>query len=263
MNGNVWIRGGNMKACFMTDVGKVRSNNEDSGGIFRNKSKQVLAVVADGMGGHAGGEIASQLATQIVQDKWEKTEGFQTAANIEQWISETVSEANQIVYKESKEKADLEGMGTTLVLAACMEEFITVAHIGDSRCYLSNEGGLKQLTEDHSLVNELLRAGQISPDDAAYHPRKNVVSRALGTDKAVKTDIQTIGWEYGDKILLCSDGLTDKVHADELAEFLGKDEAISEIGEQLVDLANGRGGEDNISLAIVHYDWTARAGENE
>lgn len=250
-----------MEAYFVTDIGKVRSHNEDSGGIFYNKTRQILAIVADGMGGHSGGEVASQLATNLIQKKWEEQKGLKNPKEVEEWIRKNITKANEVVYQEAKKKEDLEGMGTTVVLAVATEEFVTIAHIGDSRCYLYNDEEFRQLTEDHSLVNELLRAGQISPDDAAYHPRKNVLSRALGTEAVVEGEIQTIVWEEGDKLLLCSDGLTSNVGDEELAEFMRK-EAIENVSEQLINLANERGGEDNISIALIHHGITARVGED-
>lgn len=252
-----------MEAYFITDVGKVRSHNEDSGGIFYNQANQVLAIVADGMGGHSAGEVASELATNFIQQKWEKEVQFQQATELEAWILETVKEANDVVYTEAKEQVEFEGMGTTVVLAACTDEFITIAHIGDSRGYLYNDGKLKQLTEDHSLVNELLRAGQISPDDAAYHPRKNVLVRALGTEAMTECEIQTIGWEVEDKLLLCSDGLTNKLMDAEIEDILSKQAVLQEIGEEMIGLANERGGEDNISIALIHHEQAVRAGETE
>lgn len=250
-----------MKAYFLTDVGQVRSHNEDSGGIFYNTNKQMLAVIADGMGGHQGGDIASELATNVIQKKWENASDINNPKILEDWITETINEANEVIYNQSKEKADLEGMGTTVVLVVCTEEFITIAHVGDSRCYIYQDEAMKQLTEDHSLVNELIRSGQISVQDAELHPRKNVLLRAVGTEESVNCEIQTIEWEAGSKLLLCSDGLTNKVSAQELKDHLSQTEAISEIGKSLIDLANERGGEDNISLIIVHYDSTSEAGE--
>lgn len=252
-----------MEARFLTDIGQVRSHNEDSGGIFYNADGQMLVVVADGVGGHKAGDVASQTTTKYLQQEWESNKGFSTPQKIEDWINETAEKANEAVYHKAKGNMDLEGMGTTLVLAVCLDELITVGHIGDSRCYIYKNDELKQITEDHSLVNELIRLGQISAADAAFHPRKNVVLRALGTEETVACDIQTMGWEKGNKLLLCSDGLTDKVNNEELKDFLSRSEQLSTVGEQLIDLANERGGEDNISLAIIDHDASSRAGENE
>lgn len=251
-----------MEARFLTDIGQVRSHNEDSGGIFYNADGQMLVVVADGVGGHKAGDVASQMATKHLQQKWESHEGLSTPQKIEDWINVAVTEANEAVYHKAKGDPDLEGMGTTIVIAVCMDEFITVAHIGDSRCYIYKNDELKQITEDHSLVNELIRLGQISTADAEFHPRKNVVLRALGTEATVACDIQTMEWEKGNKLLLCSDGLTDKVNNGELEDFLSRTEQLNIVGEQLINLANERGGEDNISLAIIHHEATSRAGEN-
>lgn len=250
-----------MQAHFLTDVGQIRSHNEDSGGIFFNKAGQMLAIIADGMGGHQGGEIASQLAIDLIQTQWESVTEFTSPKDLEDWITENVQETNETVYNQSKQKSDLEGMGTTIVLAVCMDEFITIAHIGDSRCYIYKNDEFKQITQDHSLVNELIRTGQISMDDAEFHPRKNVLVRALGTEPTVNCEIQTMEWENENKILLCSDGLSNKIADKELEDYIRKPEEISEIAKQLIDLANERGGEDNISLAIVHHGSSSRAGE--
>lgn len=252
-----------MKAHFQTDIGQVRSHNEDSGGVFYNQNGQLLAIVADGMGGHQAGDVASQMATTYIKEKWEKEAAFDSPIELESWIINAIKEANHTVYTESTEKADLEGMGTTVVIAVCTNEFITIAHIGDSRCYLFKDNTLRQITEDHSLVNELVRSGQISADDAEFHPRKNVLLRALGTEESVICDISTLEWEEGHKLLLCSDGLTNKITDEELRDFLSKSDDASAIGEELIALANKRGGEDNISLTIIHHEYAPRAGEEQ
>ncbi|GGA84196.1 Stp1/IreP family PP2C-type Ser/Thr phosphatase [Ornithinibacillus halotolerans] len=250
-----------MEGHFLTDRGQVRSHNEDSGGIFLNNDGQYLAIIADGMGGHQAGDVASRLATTILEDKWKKNDGIHTPDVAEEWLKQALLEANTSIYQHSLEKEDCQGMGTTIVVAVCTKEFITVAHIGDSRCYLYNEYSFKQITEDHSLVNALVQSGQISKDDALVHPRKNVVLKALGTSDTVEPDIQTINWEKGDKLLLCSDGLTDKVRDSELEEYLQSKNEIDKVGEKLVDLANERGGEDNVSLVILQHEATVEEGD--
>jgi PPM family protein phosphatase len=250
-----------MEGHFLTDRGQVRSHNEDSGGIFSNNDDQYLAIIADGMGGHQAGDVASEMATTILEEKWRKNNGVKSPEEAEEWLEKALIEANSSIFQRSKEKAECQGMGTTIVVAVCTDDFITVAHIGDSRCYLYNEFSFKQITEDHSLVNALVQSGQISKDDALVHPRKNVVLRALGTSELVEADIQTINWEDGDKLLLCSDGLTDKVLDGELEEFMKSTNQIDEVGKHLVDLANERGGEDNVSLIIIQHETSVEEGE--
>src|SRR5699024_266484 len=192
-----------MEAYFLTDIGQVRNNNEDAGGIFYNKADQLLAIIADGMSGHKGGEDASEIAKNIIKDNWKNLEKVDNPKMAEAWIEKTVNQANEAIYNKSKQTIDLEGMGTTVVLAVCTEEYVTIAHVGDSRCYVYAENELKQVTEDHSFVNELIRTGQISANDAELHPGKNVLSRVLGTDATVITEIQTMAWETGNKLLVC------------------------------------------------------------
>lgn len=250
-----------MEAYFLTDIGQIRNNNEDAGGIFHNKDDQLLAIIADGMGGHKGGEVASGIAADIIQDQWENLDKIENPKMAEAWIQEAVNQANEAIYNKAKETVDLEGMGTTVVLAVCTEEYVTIGHVGDSRCYIYSDKELKQVTEDHSFVNELIRTGQISVNDAEVHPGKNVLSRVLGTDPSVTCETQTLEWEIGNKLLVCSDGLTNKVTNQELKDSLSKQENVKEISNMLVNLANDRGGEDNISMAIVHYNSTGMAGE--
>lgn len=250
-----------MQGHFLTDRGQVRSHNEDSGGLYWNKTGQLLAIIADGMGGHQAGDVASQMATNLIENNWRESKTINTPEEAEKWLAETLTIVNQVVYEHSLNQEECKGMGTTVVIAICLDEFVTVAHIGDSRCYIYNEHGFKQITEDHSLVNALVQSGQISKDDAQYHPRKNVVLRALGTEDQVSSDITSISWEQGNKILLCSDGLTDKVMDEELSAFLQTQDQIDEIGKKMIQLANERGGDDNVSLVIVKHEFSAEAGD--
>lgn len=241
-----------MEGYFLTDCGKVREMNEDAGGVFFNKAKQCLAIVADGMGGHQAGEIASDLAVRTVRESYEKTKEFRSISDAEQWLDEMIIKMNEQVYNYALQDDNLKGMGTTVVLSLCTKEFVIIGHVGDSRCYLWNdETHLSQITSDHSLVNELVKTGQISAVDAEEHPRKNVLIKAVGTDMTITPDIKTIEWKGNDRLLLCSDGLSNKVTDDELAEALKSMDRIDETANQLIELANERGGEDNITLAIV------------
>ncbi|WP_099158044.1 Stp1/IreP family PP2C-type Ser/Thr phosphatase [Virgibacillus ndiopensis] len=250
-----------MKGQFLTDRGQIRSHNEDSGGIFYNRDGQLLAIIADGMGGHQAGDVASEMATSIVQKKWIASDELHSPEETEEWLTKTVVEMNKTIYDHSLQSEECQGMGTTAVIAICTEEFVSTAHVGDSRIYIYNENGFKQVTEDHSLVNELVRSGQISKEDAEHHPRKNLILKALGTEENVIADIQSIGWEHGDRLLLCSDGLTNKVSDEELSNFIKLDNDINETAKKMIDLANELGGEDNISLIIVQHDAPQEEGE--
>ncbi|MBN8199536.1 MULTISPECIES: Stp1/IreP family PP2C-type Ser/Thr phosphatase [Bacillaceae] len=249
-----------MKAVFMTDQGKVRQHNEDNGGIYVNSKGQRLAIVADGMGGHRAGDVASEMTLTSLKGFWDETDDFQTAEEAEGWLLKHIAEVNTILYEHSKENEQCEGMGTTVVAAICTDRFATIANIGDSRCYILNESGFQQLTEDHSLVNELVRSGQITKEDAEHHPRKNVLLRALGTEAAVEMDIKTIIFEEGDLLLLCSDGLSNKVPVAEMSEILKSGRTLEEKAAVLIDQANDNGGEDNITLVIAEYDESNESG---
>jgi PPM family protein phosphatase len=241
-----------MKVAFRSDVGQVRSHNEDHGGFTHNKEGMLLAVVADGMGGHQAGDVASKMTIEILSAKWQETEGIKTPTSIESWLEAAITDVNAKLFEHSLNHSQCQGMGTTLVAVVCTSQFVTYAHIGDSRAYLMNEESFLQKTEDHSLVNELVRSGQITPLEAENHPRRNVLLRALGTERTVKVDIKTIEWDEGSFILLCSDGLSNKVKDEEMFQVLQKETNLEEKVTQLITTANERGGEDNISVALVY-----------
>jgi PPM family protein phosphatase len=245
-----------MKAVFQTDRGRVRLHNEDAGGVFRNKDGYRLAIVADGMGGHRAGDVASEMTITALKAEWEAASGITRAGDAESWLQEQIKKVNLLLLDHATNNSECDGMGTTIVAAVITDTFATIANIGDSRGYLLNESGFKQITEDHSLVNELVRSGQISREDAEHHPRKNVLLRALGTEKTVAMDIKTIIFEEGDILLLCSDGLSNKVNDAEMMEILQNDENLQQKAGTLILLANENGGEDNITLAIVEFSET-------
>ncbi|MFC3040283.1 Stp1/IreP family PP2C-type Ser/Thr phosphatase [Virgibacillus xinjiangensis] len=250
-----------MKGTFLTNTGRVRSHNEDAGGIFHNAAGQCLAVIADGMGGHKAGDVASRMATSLLEKKWAESSLFTKPDQTEEWVAQAVEEINQAIFTKSQENKECQGMGTTIVITIFVDDFVTIAHIGDSRCYRIQDGTFKQVTEDHSLVNALVQSGQISKEEAQHHPRKNVVLKALGTESDVSADIKTLSLESGSIYFLCTDGLTDKVMDEEIADsFLSRDD-LTDIGERLINVANDRGGEDNISLIILHHDNASKAGD--
>jgi protein phosphatase len=249
-----------VETFYLSDRGKVRQHNEDCVGVFENEAG-VLAVVADGMGGHLAGDVASQMTINTFKSLWEQVKSVDSPRDAEAWFIEKVAEVNKAVYEHSLSNPECQGMGTTIVAAIVTSSFATIGHIGDSRCYLLNNSGYKQVTQDHSLVNELVRSGQITKEDAEHHPRKNVLLRALGTEPSVELDVSTIEFESDDILLLCSDGLSNKISDEEMQEQLLKSEPLSEKAKTLVQLANNNGGEDNITLIIIKKKAIHELGE--
>src|SRR5699024_721884 len=168
-----------METAFQTDRGKIREHNEDSGGLFYNDTEWVLAIVADGMGGHQAGDVASTLALGFMKENWENTLEIDSIQAAEDWLHETIKQTNAYILSYAQKHPECRGMGTTIVVALCSSESVIVSHVGDSRGYVLSESGFLQLTSDHSLVNELVRQGEISEEEATVHPQKNVVLQAL------------------------------------------------------------------------------------
>ncbi|WP_066194026.1 MULTISPECIES: Stp1/IreP family PP2C-type Ser/Thr phosphatase [Gracilibacillus] len=248
-----------MKYVFQTDKGKVRELNEDAVDVLTNEN-QLLAIVADGMGGHQAGDVASHLAVETVTVHWKELTDSLGEHNVKGWLKDTITKVNNLVYHTAQTDASYQGMGTTLVVAVCTKAAITIGHIGDSRAYLINQTGLQQVTNDHSLVGELVRKGQLSAEDAQVHPQRNIILKALGTEEDLVPDIYQKTWEEQEQLLICSDGLTDKVDDQELYDILMNNE-VKQASEILIQLANDRGGEDNITLTIVKNE-DAEVGES-
>ena len=235
-----------LRAAARTDVGMRRSANEDA---FALAPKLGLFVVADGMGGHVAGQVASRLAARsllqaVVSEREAALEPCER-------LQRAVAHANQEVFRTASAKPELEGMGTTLVAALVRGEQLGLVHVGDSRAYLSRAGELRQLTRDHTLVNELERRGELGPGEASDHPQRHVLTRALGVRRQVEADLCELTLTSGDALLLCSDGLTQHVSDAELAERLGSGGPPDEDCEALIELANSRGGEDNVTVALL------------
>ncbi|MBU9712466.1 Stp1/IreP family PP2C-type Ser/Thr phosphatase [Evansella tamaricis] len=242
-----------MDAVFRTDVGQVRPHNEDDGAFAIGENGLLLALVADGMGGHQAGDVASKMTKEYLLSKWQEMNTVFSPKEAEKWLEDSIHEVNEHIFTHSKENVQCEGMGTTLVAAICSDQFVTVAHVGDSRIYMKTSAGLKQMTADHSLVGELVRSGQITEDEAMHHPRKNVILRALGTEESIKVDVNTIDWDPGSYLLLCSDGLTDKLSDHEIDEELSKDVSLEMMADRLIEMANERGGEDNVTITLLRH----------
>jgi protein phosphatase len=220
-----------------TDIGRVRERNEDSILIA-----PPLYVVADGMGGHRGGQVASRVALETLESLASQGSGT---------LPENVHGANKAVWDRSVEDERLAGMGTTLTGAQIDGASALIAHVGDSRAYLLRDGELRQLTADHTLVARMVKSGEITEAEAEVHPHKNVLTRALGTDEQVEVDEDTITLIDGDRLLLCSDGLTGMVTEDQIQAILENSEKPQQAADRLVKAANRAGGIDNISVVVL------------
>jgi serine/threonine protein phosphatase PrpC len=220
-----------------TDPGRKRRRNEDAYVV-----KPPLFAVADGMGGPRAGEVASGLAAAAVK-------ASEAAGGGEEQVITLIQSANRSVYERSSEDASVSGMGTTMTVAVVDGRGVSIGHVGDSRAYLARGGTLEQLTEDHSLVSELVRAGKLSPEEAENHPQRSVITRALGTDPDVDVDAFTVDPEEGDIFLICSDGLTTMVGDETIAQVLDAHRGnLDRAAKELIRLANKAGGEDNITV---------------
>lgn len=240
-----------MEYAYLTDPGKVRSHNEDSVIIVKNKMNEVLMAVADGMGGHCGGEIASSIAISHIGKRFQDTSSVGEKEDAISFIKEIVSEANVLLYKYTNEHEESKGMGTTLVLAIITNEFLLFGNIGDSSGYVMKNNHLHKITNDHTLVSLLVQSGELTKEEAKDHPKKNVLLKALGATSTVEMDIFCVERDV-DGVLLCSDGLTNMLDDEQITKVL-LDDAISidDKMNKLIIKANNRGGNDNISIAYL------------
>lgn len=239
-----------MKAFSITDIGAKRKTNQDcvyceenAVGNFPN-----LFIVADGMGGHNAGDCASRTCIDSVVEKIAESSRKTPVSCIE----EAIFYANEKIYTMAQENTDLEGMGTTFVGAIILGDCLYVANIGDSRLYLLDDKEIRQITEDHSLVEAMIRNGEIERREARFHPNKNIITRAVGTAKQVEADFFEVELKPGNIILMCSDGLSNMMDDDDMMYIIRRyNEDIAAAGKELVEKANECGGKDNISLILI------------
>jgi protein phosphatase len=245
-------------AFGLTDVGRKRRHNEDA---YLIDEERGLFVVADGMGGHAAGEVASRITVESIQEYIAATEeehesswpfGFNSRVSLEgNRLTTAVEKANEKVMRAVQNRPELKGMGTTVVAALFDGDRATLVHVGDSRAYLFRDGELRRLTDDHSWVQEQVNAGILSEDEAKSHPLKNVVTRALGGAAHVSVDLIEVPVRAGDRYLLCSDGLTGMLPDEELYEHFRTAASIDATVRGLIEVANSHGGVDNITAILV------------
>lgn len=240
-----------MEYCYLTDPGKVRDHNEDSVAIVKNVNDEFLMAVSDGMGGHRGGEIASSIAINVITKRFSSMNKLRSKEETILWIRDVVAEANMEIYKYTKEHPESEGMGTTIVLAIMTSDYLLFGNIGDSSGFVIKNNKLHKITTDHTLVNLLVKSGELTEEEAKSHPRKNVLMRALGAVVDVEMDIFDITDEV-DGILLCSDGLTNMLTEEQIIKVLNEDHIGPDKLEKLIVKCNNRGGTDNISIAYLN-----------
>lgn len=242
-----------MEAAFKTHIGRVRQTNEDTGAIQLLKEGWIAAIVADGMGGHKAGDVASQMAVERIFAHLQELSFPMDIMEIENQVDSAIQIANQEIFRYAQNNPDCSGMGTTVVIAVVNEHGGVLAHIGDSRIYHWHEGKMNLLTNDHTLVNELLKNHQITPEEALTHPRRNIITRAVGTDEVVEADFFLVDWKEGDILLLCSDGLYGKVPQEEMERIL-QETVLEKAGGKLIHLALEAGGQDNITVALLKHN---------
>jgi PPM family protein phosphatase len=233
----------------ITDAGRRRRRNEDSFVV-----EPPLFVVADGMGGAQAGEVASRLAAAAFREYHEAD-----TLSAEERLVATIQEANRRIYERAREDTEVSGMGTTVTAALLEPAAIALGHVGDSRAYRIRDGRLEQLTQDHSLVADLMRSGRLTAEEAEAHPQRSVITRALGTDPEVDVDTFTVDAEAGDVFLVCSDGLTTMVEDEDILKTLDRADDLQSAAKALVKAANRSGGEDNITVVL----FSIEAGDPE
>lgn len=240
-----------IKAYAKTDIGKVREINQDDYHISNSLDEVQLYMLADGMGGYKGGEIASNQAIQsaksYIENNFKQIE--KDRDSIIQLLASSMEYANMVVYEKSKENKELEGMGTTLEIVLIYNNKAYIGHIGDSRIYRIRKSFIRKLTQDHSYVQKLVKDGEITPEQAEHHPKKNMLMKALGCNAFVEPDVMVKGFLKDDILVMCSDGLSNLVNQEEINNIAKGN--IEQAPKELVNLANVRGGYDNITVIVI------------
>lgn len=240
-----------MKSFYITDTGKVRSHNEDSVTIVKNASSEHLMIVADGMGGHRAGEVASSMVVTQIGSRFQKLSTIGTKKDAINWLRDNVKEINASIIKYSNEHPEAQGLGTTCVMALLTKDYLLFVNIGDSSGFVIKNGKLKKITKDHTLVNFLVETGDLTQEEAKNHPKKNVLMRALGASDQCEIDIFDVETDI-DAIMLCSDGLTNMLSFETIEKVLNEpDISVQDKLVKLIRKSNIRGGLDNISIALL------------
>ena len=242
-----------MKTFYLTDSGKVRSHNEDNLIIVKNKNNEYLMAVADGMGGHKAGEIASSIAINHLSSEYSLIDSMGSKEDAIAWFRNIVCEINDLIFKYTNENPESKGMGTTLVMCLLTDSYLLFGNIGDSSGFVKKDGKLFKVTKDHTLVNLLISSGELNEEDAKFHPKKNVLMKALGAVNPAEIDIFDVEKNI-DGILLSSDGLTNMLSIEQIENVLKLDISLEDKAKKLITKSNNRGGPDNISVALLEIE---------
>ncbi|MFS9231827.1 Stp1/IreP family PP2C-type Ser/Thr phosphatase [Streptococcus australis] len=240
-----------MEISILTDVGQRRTNNQDYANQYINKAGKSMIFLADGMGGHRAGNIASEMAVTDLGAAWVATE-ISTINEVREWFAENLEKENQQIHRIGQDE-EHKGMGTTLEAVAIIDDQVLFAHVGDSRIGLVRNGEYHQMTSDHSLVNALLKAGQITEEEAAHHPQRNIITQSIGQKDELQPDFGMVTVEAGDFIVINSDGLTNMISGDEIRDIVVSNLSVEEKAKTLVRFANNAGGLDNITVVLIHF----------
>lgn len=240
-----------MEISILTDVGQRRTNNQDYANQYKNKAGESMVFLADGMGGHRAGNIASEMAVTDLGAAWVATE-ISTINEVREWFAEYLEKENQQIHRIGQDE-EHKGMGTTLEAVAIIDDQVLFAHVGDSRIGLVRNGEYHQLTSDHSLVNALLKAGQITEEEAAHHPQRNIITQSIGQKDELQPDFGMVTVEAGDFIVINSDGLTNMISGDEIRDIVVSDLSVEEKAKTLIRFANNAGGLDNITVVLIRF----------
>lgn len=241
-----------MKISLLTDIGQKRSNNQDFINKYDNRAGITLLVLADGMGGHLAGNIASEMAVTDLGRDWVSTDLTELSL-VRDWMLTSIESVNQKIYNYGIAEG-YKGMGTTIEALALVGNNVLYAHIGDSRIGLVRHGQYSQQTSDHSLVNELVKAGQLTEAEAAVHPQKNIITQSVGQATPVEPDLGVLILEPGDYLVTNSDGLTNMIDSDQIVRVLEQDKSLDDKARDLIDQANQAGGLDNITVALIYME---------
>lgn len=240
-----------MKVTEKSICGNYRETNEDLTGHFYNRTRQPLLLIADGMGGHQYGEVASRFVYDKVKTAWENNNLF-NIDEAERFLRDLVMRTNHELYDYQEEHAEYRGMGTTLVLVAVIESSILVLNVGDSRAYVMNTRKIEQVTEDHTFVNVLVSSGEITEEEALTHPRRNLITKAMGTEKIIQADVFRLRSRQYDYVVLATDGLTDTVRPDEIHHMMySRKMTLQQKADQLTKTAEHNKSRDNISVVLA------------